>query len=91
MSEIELLPCPFCGAPGALYRCVAGDGFWAWCSDTGCRVGPRTPRTEDADEAAEIWNTRYAPGGGFDAPRYRRICSALEGALQDLTEWGCAE
>ena len=87
MNEFELLPCPFCGnTEGFQVKTV-----WKTYRFVACRCKAAGPVMPDDETAVEAWNTRVESGGGFDAPRYRRICGALESALQELTEWGCAE
>ena len=57
-----LLPCPFCGSPGAFddgNRRVAGERYQvaACCSNTSC--GVRTPRHYHTRETAAVaWNRR---------------------------------
>lgn len=40
-------------------------------------------------DAIDLAHARKIARGGFDERRYRKVCRALEGALQDMTEWGC--
>ena len=59
MSEIKLLPCPFCGGEAEM-----GEDYSYWhglllsykphCSKCGCNIGMFSDKTE----AIEKWNTR---------------------------------
>ncbi len=70
MSEIELLPCPFCG--GDAY--VDGNDeshFFAGCKTCFCNVGEAYDRSAmpehmflTADEAIAAWNRRSPPQVG---------------------------
>lgn len=56
MSEIKLLPCPFCGGEAILRgHCVFENAWMVECQNKECKC-----KTEFApkEEAIEIWNTR---------------------------------
>ena len=56
MSEIKLLPCPFCGGDnlGFYHNHLFRDGYEVRCYD--CHFGLQESRTKQ--EAIEAWNTR---------------------------------
>ena len=70
MSEIKLLPCPFCGGEAEFYRAtIKSNG--GWCDSVVVRCKECEARTnrvlynkqkhgEDGEykEASEVWNTR---------------------------------
>ena len=69
MSEIKLLPCPFCGGEAVIYhqssKYTNRDGNFVHCMECGCRTklfecyGNTTKTHEDTkQEAIEAWNTR---------------------------------
>ena len=69
MSEIKLLPCPFCGGKAVIYhqssKYTNRDGNFVHCMECGCRTklfecyGNTTKTHEDTkQEAIEAWNTR---------------------------------
>ncbi len=50
----KLLPCPFCGGPGALLRtAVDGSSHIVGCADCSCCIG-----IQGATEAITAWNAR---------------------------------
>ena len=68
----DLLPCPFCGAPGKMIHPMAHwmskeigygpDGSRITCSDVGCTGCGKACYGEDQDaQAIAAWNTRAAP------------------------------
>ena len=54
VSEIKLLPCPFCGEEAKLHHNTLTDKFKVWCSECDCR----TDVYSDEKEAIKSWNTR---------------------------------
>ena len=55
MSEIKLLPCPFCGRKAELR--YNKDGFvYILCANDGCYA--RTDGCLNENEASRLWNTR---------------------------------
>ena len=56
MSEIKLLPCPFCGGDnlGFYHNHLFRDGYEVRCYD--CHFGLQESRTKE--EAIKQWNTR---------------------------------
>jgi hypothetical protein len=54
MSTTELLPCPFCGAPG--FAMLAAYGFKIKCTNTECTV--ETPIKTHRYQVDELWNRR---------------------------------
>lgn len=54
MSEIKLLPCPFCGGEAKLHHNSLTDKFKVWCSECDCR----TDVYSDEEEAINRWKTR---------------------------------
>ena len=54
MSEIKLLPCPFCGYHGTLNTTNIGKTFYAVCM----QCGSRTIDFKTTEEAIEQWNAR---------------------------------
>lgn len=57
MSEIKLLPCPFCGGEANL--CDNGDltyinYYWIYCKDCGCKQ----PISIHREAVINVWNTR---------------------------------
>lgn len=86
MSEIKLIPCPFCGGEAVIYhqssKYTNRDGNYVHCMECGCRTklfecyGNTTKTHEDTkQEAIEAWNTRKP---------MERIVERLE-ELDDLT------
>ena len=59
MSEIKLLPCPFCGSRAEIHKMTNGQ-YYVDCSlDNGfCHVIPKTGGYDTPEEAAEAWNRR---------------------------------
>ena len=59
MSEIKLLPCPFCGSPGVI-RCIAMgvSPYFADCSNELCIAGDSRVSFQTEEEAAKVWNRR---------------------------------
>ena len=56
MSNIELLPCPFCGGEAKTSRGLHKYDCWGiWCPT----CGVRTDLYPSEREAIEAWNTRY--------------------------------
>ena len=51
MSEIKLLPCPFCGGEA---KFGTFNHFWIEC--TNCEM--ETPYMENEEELVALWNTR---------------------------------
>ena len=85
MSEIKLLPCPFCGGEAVIYhqssKYTNRDGNYVHCMECGCRTklfecyGNTTKTHEDTkQEAIEAWNTRKS---------MERIVERLEEKLSD--------
>lgn len=70
MSEIKLLPCPFCGGEAELYRMTTKQNFrWSDCVGVRCKTCGASCRKvlydarihaddEEYCEAAKDWNTR---------------------------------
>lgn len=64
MSEIELLPCPFCGnTEGFQVKTV-----WKTYRFVACRCKAAGPVMPDDETAIEAWNTRVESGGGVRCP-----------------------
>jgi len=59
MSEIKLLPCPFCGAPGDAAEISLDGKLWIECSDAECPISPQILGDNPLD-ASETWNARAA-------------------------------
>ena len=57
MSEIELLPCPFCGGEAYLYEDKKCDIYSVGCKNC-CDIEPITRVCESKEEAIKLWNTR---------------------------------
>lgn len=55
-NDVELLPCPFCGAPADLMQNGSGDVF-ARCSDKNCAARTRQYH-ENYNGAVVAWNRR---------------------------------
>ena len=70
MSEIKLLPCPFCGGEAEFYRMTTRQNFrWSDCVGVRCKTCGAScstvlydarihPNDEEYYEAAKAWNTR---------------------------------
>lgn len=58
MSEIKLLPCPFCGYPAEIHPYK--DRVHVECSNYKCAVVPFVI-ADSEEEAAAKWNTRTKP------------------------------
>jgi Lar family restriction alleviation protein len=70
MSEIKLLPCPFCGVEAEFYRMTTKQNFrWSDCVGVRCKTCGAScstvlydarihPNDEEYYEAAKAWNTR---------------------------------
>lgn len=58
MSNIELLPCPFCGGEAKINRMPHLWEYSVQCNDVDCIVHPETEGYEKREEAIEAWNTR---------------------------------
>lgn len=56
MNDIELKPCPFCGAPGMLDH-YEKDGYLPQCSSGSC-WGMIENWFDTPEEAAKVWNSR---------------------------------
>lgn len=52
MSEIKLLPCPFCG--NEMVYIVGTNVYWVHC----CECGVDSPIFDSKKEAVKWWNTR---------------------------------
>ena len=74
MSEIKLLPCPFCGGEATLHNNFLTDKFKVWCNECDCR----TDVYSDKEEAIEKWNTRKT---------MERIVDRLEGKKWGIHYW----
>lgn len=57
MSEIKLLPCPFCGGEAYLYEDKKCDIYSVGCKNC-CDIEPITRVCESKEEAIKLWNTR---------------------------------
>ena len=78
MSGVELLPCPFCGAPGKFIEEDETPMVMAMCG-ADCELVPATEwRTRD--DATRLWNTR-TPAQGLDAATIERCARQ---AFKDL-------
>lgn len=68
-KEVELLACPFCGAPAA-DATEPDAGVWIGCMNSMCRVMPYLSGddVEKQADAVKIWNTRTAPWSAPSAP-----------------------
>ena len=61
MSEIKLLPCPFCGGEAKVCNGsneIVGNQYLIRCKGLNCTLRPKTEWYESLDEAARHWNTR---------------------------------
>lgn len=60
MSEIKLLPCPFCGGEASLKRDQKDDfvEYSVGCYNRGCVCAAHTYCYYDKEEAIRDWNTR---------------------------------
>ena len=61
MSEQELLPCPFCGAPGVVGDSFTGMGRECWiacCNNNECPASEVVVDMPTRKEAIDAWNTR---------------------------------
>lgn len=89
MTDIPLLPCPFCGAPAELFHDTSSDyeRNWYWvgqCSDhVNCWIEGATAST--AENAAQHWNRRY----DYDSERadavvdfVKRVCIMAERKIE---------
>ena len=56
MSEIKLLPCPFCGYDYAQIEHDKEGWVYVQCHKSGCMA--RTDGCLNEDEASRLWNTR---------------------------------
>lgn len=67
----NMLPCPFCGAPGELFHDMSSDyeRNWYWhgqCSDyDGCWIEGASADTKK--EAIRLWNRRWSPDSRAEA------------------------
>ena len=55
MSEIKLLPCPFCGAKAAFEQCDE-KRYYVYCTNENCNVNRFWAGSKD--EASTKWNSR---------------------------------
>ena len=61
VSEIKLLPCPFCGGEAVVCNGsneIVGNQYLIRCKGLNCTVRPKTEWYESLDEATRHWNTR---------------------------------
>lgn len=84
MSEIKLLPCPFCGGEASLKRDQKDDfvEYSVGCYNRGCVCAAHTYCYYDKEEAIRDWNTRKP---------MERIIERLEEKtefLKDYTKYG---
>lgn len=56
MSEVKLLPCPFCGGE-ANVSYNTKFGFVPWCNNEECILNEST-KGYKTEEAIKLWNTR---------------------------------
>ena len=58
-TEINLIPCPFCGGPAILFKGGFGDIFGTCADEKQCggRLGTSVWFTSE-EQAAAIWNMR---------------------------------
>lgn len=64
-NEIELKPCPFCGAKP--YWAKFGISKWIGCTNLDCGVRPQTQSMTGHNgrsefDIAEMWNRRFEDG-----------------------------
>lgn len=59
IGAVELLPCPFCGAPARNMKWVGQDGWKVECGNIDCQSRPHLYFSEE--NAAKAWNRRSSP------------------------------
>jgi Lar family restriction alleviation protein len=88
MSDIELLPCPFCGGAPEQEPENGGLGsFWIICDNVGIGCGCEGPYKHSPDDAVAAWNRREAPD------RAARIQERYAAALKQIAaprDCGCS-
>lgn len=90
MSEIKLLPCPFCGGEAEFFRVstVLGDSVVVRCKECEARTNRilydarKHPNDEEYVEAAKAWNTRKP---------IERIVEKLEEEKGDVEDYSTPE
>lgn len=81
MSEIKLLPCPFCGGEARLNHGISLDGIDGWvaeCSNYQCITHSSDSIYYSQDAAIAQWNTRKP---------MERIIEKLEDKKWGTSEW----
>lgn len=84
MSELKLLPCPFCGGEASLKRDQKDDfvEYSVGCYNRGCVCAAHTYCYYDKEEAIRDWNTRKPMERSF-----RNIVERLMDKKWDGREW----
>lgn len=76
-KNIELLPCPFCGAAPMMGNALSDIEKWEiYCTATMCLVSPRTLALNGKEKTIAVWNNRsgiigdWTPVAGGSRPEY---------------------
>lgn len=90
MSDIKLLPCPFCGGSNLRFHYADIEGWIAHVECTNCddMIGPMSKykydeKSEASADAAEVWNRR--PSSVDESRLAEARAEALEEAAKTAT------
>ncbi len=65
MADVELKPCPFCGADPIEKKQREFSRnkllYWICCDNFDCYINPRTDKFYSLSQARDVWNKRAEP------------------------------